>query len=261
LKNNGQVIGGIIMKTKNNKNKIKKKTSVVIFVTIFSFALLGYIFINTENFTVKDIKIFGQNVLNKEAIIKSANIELDKNIFTYNIGQIENKLKKNPYIKSVNVKRKLPNKLGFNIVEIRETAIIPYMGSFAYIDNNGIILKIDDEITNNSIPIINGINLKDAIIGEKLDSGDKKLSSNIISLLNDCSKNDIGSEIEKIQINNKKDITIYTKRGIIVDFGEIENMNYKFSSLNQVLTDLQTKGINSGTVDLSYNKYAIYKPN
>ncbi|HSQ34216.1 MAG TPA: FtsQ-type POTRA domain-containing protein [Peptostreptococcaceae bacterium] len=249
------------MKRKKDKNKIKKKTSVVIFVTIFSFALLGYIFINTENFTVKDIKIFGQNVLNKEAIIKSANIELDKNIFTYNIGQIEKKLEKNPYIKNVDVKRKFPNELIFNIVEIRETAIIPYMGSFAYIDNNGIILKIDDEITNNSIPIINGINLEDAMIGSKLDTGDKKLSSNIINLLNDCNKNDISSEIQKMQINNKKYITIYTKRGIVVDFGEIKNINYKFSSLNQVLIDLQTKGINSGTVDLSYNKYAIYKPN
>lgn len=248
------------MKLKKDKNKIKRKTSVVIFVTIFSFALLGYIFINTENFTVRDIKIFGQNVLDKETIIKSANIELDKNIFTYNIGQIEKKLEQNPYIKNVDVKRKLPNELIFNIVEIRETAIIPYMGSFAYIDNNGIILKLDDEITNDSIPIVNGINLKDAIIGEKLDTGDKKLSSDIINLLNDCSKNDISSEIQKMQINNKKDITIYTKRGIVVDFGEIKNINYKFSSLNQVLTDLQTKGISSGTVDLSYNKYAIYKP-
>jgi cell division protein FtsQ len=249
------------MKLKRDKNKIKRKTSVVIFVTIFSFALLGYIFINTENFTVRDIKIFGQNVLDKETIIKSANIELDKNIFTYNIGQIEKKLEQNPYIKNVDVKRKLPNELIFNIVEIRETAIIPYMGSFAYIDNNGIILKLDDEITNDSIPIVNGINLEDAIIGEKLDTGDKKLSSDIINLLNDCSKNDISSEIQKMQINNKKDITIYTKRGIVVDFGEIKNINYKFSSLNQVLTDLQTKGISSGTVDLSYNKYAIYKPN
>jgi cell division protein FtsQ len=248
------------MKLKKDKNKIKRKTSVVIFVTIFSFALLGYIFINTENFTVRDIKIFGQNVLDKETIIKSANIELDKNIFTYNIGQIEKKLEQNPYIKNVDVKRKLPNELIFNIVEIRETAIIPYMGSFAYIDNNGIILKLDDEITNDYIPIVNGINLEDAIIGEKLDTGDKKLSSDIINLLNDCSKNDISSEIQKVQINNKKDITIYTKRGIVVDFGEIKNINYKFSSLNQVLTDLQTKGISSGTVDLSYNKYAIYKP-
>jgi len=249
------------MKLKKEKNKIKKKTSVVIFVTIFSFALLGYIFINTENFTVKDIRIFGQNTLNKENIIKSSNMELDKNIFTYNIKQIEKNLRKNPYIKSVDVKRKLPNKLIFNIVEIRETAIIPYMGSFAYIDNNGIILKLEDTITNKSIPVIYGVNIEDAMVGEKIDSGDKKLSSDIINLLKDCSKNEIISEIEKIQINNKKDITIYTNRGIVVDFGEFENTNYKFSALNQVLTDLQTKGIYSGTVDLSYNKYAIYKPN
>ena len=249
------------MKTKKDKNKIKRKTSVVIFVTIFSFAVLGYIFINTENFNVGDIKIFGQNTLTKEDIIKSANIELDKNIFTYNLRKIEKDLETNPYIKNVDVKRKLPNKLVFNIVEVRETAIIPYMGSYAYIDNNGIILKIDDEITNDSIPIVNGVDLKDSIIGQKINTGDKKLSSNIINLLNDCSKNDMSSEIAKIEINNKKDVIIHTKRGIIVEFGEIKNNEYKFSSLNQVLTDLQTKGIDSGTIDLSYNKYAIYKPN
>lgn len=61
-------------------------------------------------------------------------------------------------------------------------------------------------------------------------------------------------------IDYKDGFTLQTKRGISINISSTEELAYKFDVMNEVLTDLQTRGISRGKIQIGDQNYAIYKP-
>ena len=134
---------------------------------LFFFLLLTLgtcFFLKSDFFYLKEVVINNSKYLSKNEVENLLNLEMDKNIFFYNLKNLENKVKANSYIQNCKIKRKLPDKL---IVNIKEKNIIGplYNGkSYCYMDDKGnfideikttkddeIVIYVDYNLSNKSI--------------------------------------------------------------------------------------------------------------
>ena len=136
------------IKVRVKKRKINIKKILIFFFVLILIFLTGYY---VSNLSIKNIYIVGNNILSDKEIIEIAKIEDYPPFLTVSSNEIEDVLKENVYIKDINVKKKLFNKLYIYITE--KKILCMYDGQlifedFSVIDNkykiNGFPLLISD---------------------------------------------------------------------------------------------------------------------
>lgn len=239
---------------------------IFIFVTILT-SILGiilYVLISKGYFDVKNlenIKIQGQIKLREPEILNSSKIELGKNIFSYNTGDIESNLLKNPYIKSAIVKRKFPNSLTISIAERLEFFYVPYMSSYIILDEEGTALKAIQDVSFVDKPIITGIKIKHFSLGSKVQLKNQRDLKRTIDLLNACNSADIVDDISEIKLDESGNIQMYAINNVRVNLGQVSKFSNRMKMLSKILVDIYKKGLLGGVIDMSYDGYPVYRSN
>ena len=180
----------------------------------------------------------------------------DKNIFFYNLKNLENKVKANSYIQNCKIKRKLPDKL---IVNIKEKNIIGplYNGkSYCYMDDKGNFIDEIKTTKDDEIVIYVDYNLSNKSIKFKKESDKKKL----ITLCTKLKEENILMQIKNIDFKNKSVINLKGETGLVVCLKKDNNIEKNVIKLRNVLIDLKNRKEVYGKVDLTYNDYILYSP-
>lgn len=128
------------------KNKIKMIPLIIAFVSILVIALLGYLLTLIK---ISNIYIKGNTYINDQEIIEQAKLENYPSFIKTSTNTIKKRIKKNPYVKSVSVKKKL-----FSTIEIKIEEKTPL---FRKDDNKLLVLDDGTEVDDNSkytVPIL-----------------------------------------------------------------------------------------------------------
>jgi len=245
-------------KNKKRINKVNNSKVVVIFSFLLIIVILLYTVLNSQMLNSKNIEIKGNKYVKSEDIIKILDIKDDKNIFRYNINNMEKILLTNNYIDKVKIKRKLPNTLSINIIE-KEIAANLYNGNiYCYIDKNGTFIdKFDKDNKDNNIIKVN-INYN-LINSQNIKFNNKENEKSLLYLLEYIKEESIYKKIKSIDMTNANTINIYTKDDINIFLNKDEELKYNISRVATILSDLQNKNQNGGELDLSTGKYALYR--
>ena len=137
-------------KKKRKKKKINKKV-----LGFFSILLLiiGIIVaaLTAPIFNITEIQVKGNSKVATNTIISLSGLKSGENIFKFN-SSIEQKIKENRYIDTVQVSRKLPGTVNIKVEEREVKYQINLINSYVYIDKNGYILENASEKKN--VPVI-----------------------------------------------------------------------------------------------------------
>lgn len=243
---------------KKNKCKLNKRGKFAIYAFILLVILFIYICISSSIFELKQIDVDGNSKITKSDIIKIGDIETGKNIFKYNLNDVEKKLLVNPYIKYVKVSRKFPDKLVITIKENSEYAIIKEGASYIYIGENGLVLSEQKDIKNKNIPLVSGIEIKNKKLNIKIKINSDK-SNYIILAIDTLKKNNMSRKIESIKINkNKMYMKTDDNTNIVLKIDE--DIEYNINRLKAILVDLKSSNKKGGNIDLTSKEQAIYSP-
>lgn len=243
---------------KKNKCKLNKRGKFAIYAFILLVILFIYICISSSIFELKQIDVDGNSKITKSDIIKIGDIETGKNIFKYNLNDVEKKLLVNPYIKYVKVSRKFPDKLVITIKENSEYAIIKEGASCIYIGENGLVLSEKKDIKNKNIPLVSGIEIKNKKLNTKIKINSDK-SNYIILAIDTLKKNNMSRKIESIKINkNKMYMKTDDNTNIVLKIDE--DIEYNINRLKAILVDLKSNNKKGGNIDLTSKEQAIYSP-
>ncbi|TDT69860.1 cell division protein FtsQ [Hypnocyclicus thermotrophus] len=136
------------------------KKFIPIFILFIIFYNI-YFFYNSDYFLIKDIQIMGKNELLKNDIIEKLDILKSKNIWKIDIEKLKELILKDVRIEKLDIKRKIPDKLIFEIEEKKPFIYVEYKGRILVSDKNGIIFSIYKEISNEDLAIIKLTNLED----------------------------------------------------------------------------------------------------
>lgn len=244
---------------KKNKKRINTSKVVIIFSLILIVVIVLYTSLNSGIFNSDNIEIEGNKYVESEYIIKALEVNNNKNIFRYNIKDMEEILLNNKYIDKVEIKRLLPNTLKVSIIEKEIVANLYNEEIYCYIDKEGnFIDEIDENNKDNEVITVH-------IDYNKTDSQEIKFKNEenkkrLLYLLEYIKEEGIYKKIDNIDMTKPNSINMGTKEDINILLNSDEELKYNISRLAMILADLQNKKQKVGEIDLSTGKYALYRP-
>ena len=244
---------------KKNKKRINTSKVVIIFSLILIVVIVLYTSLNSGIFNSDNIEIEGNKYVESEYIIKALEVNNNKNIFRYNIKDMEEILLNNKYIDKVEIKRLLPNTLKVSIIEKEIVANLYNEEIYCYIDKEGnFIDEIDENNKDNEVITVH-------IDYNKTDSQEIKFKNEenkkrLLYLLEYIKEEGIYKKIDNIDMTKPNSINMSTKEDINILLNSDEESKYNISRLAMILADLQNKKQKGGEIDLSTGKYALYRP-
>lgn len=233
-------------KNKKKKKETKKKRiikKILKWTTIIIVLLVALVlFIMSPLFNVTEVIVIGNNGVTTETIISLSQIEIGGNIYKTSKEIIRKGIKENAYIESVEVRRKLPNKIELEVKERKTSYMVEYGGSYIYINNQGYILEVANEMLD--VPIIEGCttNTEELQVGNRLNKEDLTRLEMILKIMESKESNEILEKINRINIEDKQNYTLkMEEEKKTVYLGSASNLSSRMLYLKAVLED--TKGL------------------
>ncbi|AGB41700.1 cell division septal protein [Halobacteroides halobius DSM 5150] len=229
-----------------------KQTILIMIGLLIVLATVNIIYSNY--FQIREIKIIGNHLLSDQYVLNYSKVNKKDSIFAIDPENIEDKLLKLSQLKSVEVRRDLPNIVVIEIQERRPIAIIPFQSSYQVIDAQGWILEVSNNLFNWNLPLITGVNIK---AQEKRIN----LSGNIeiaISYLSKLSKKTL-VEITEVHVTSQGQFLLFLKQGGEVKLGNKFDIERKAKMLDLIYQDVKSRNLDVEYIDLRSKGNAFLK--
>ena len=226
----------ILKKKKRIKLMLKFTALLIIIIAGIIFALVSPIF------NIKEIDVSNNEQIKTETIVSLSQLNLGQNIFKFNKNKVNKNIKTNAYIESIEIKRKLPNKVQIQIEERKQEYNVEFLNGYAYINTQGYILQISEE--KQALPTIQGISTPDEQIveGNRLNSEDLEKLEVIIQIMNICKNYELDSKITNIDISTKDEYTLYLEEEKkTIYLGDKSNLSNKMLYVQVIIEENRGK--------------------
>lgn len=251
--------------TQKQQEIAKKKRRIIFrFVKWTSLLILliggGIYFLLSPFFNIKSITIIGNEKIATDEIVSLSGIQLEENIFKVSSSKVEQAIKTNAYIESVQIKRKLPETIEIQIIEREPSYILTLGNAYIYMNTQGYLLEISKEPLK--LPVITGFLTPEEQIqeGNRLCAEDLQRLSSVIQIVDSANNNEIRKLITKIDISDKQDYVLELKsEKKNIHIGDTSNLSTKMLYVKTILEKEKKKeGDIYVNTDLS-NKGAIFR--
>ncbi len=246
------------MRAKRESNKVSKTGKVrfiwniTAFIVVFS-ALAIVVFISLSkiksSFLIKNIVFYGNKHLTDDELKALAGIQGKESLVTTSGEKVSLKLLKSPWVKSVSVRKELPDTLAVLIEEVTPFALLDMQGRLFIINDRGNLLE---ELKNDPVPFLPVIKANPY----NRDDG----FSEALSLAK--SMNDLGFSSERNQIeivvSKPQELTAVID-GTLVKVGSGEYRK-KLERLLELEGEIKRKDIPVDFIDLRFENRVVVKP-
>ena len=242
--------------TERKKKKIKR---IIKWTTIFLLIIGGFIFVLVSPiFNVIEIQVANNNQIVSETIVSLSKLQIGQNLFRFNKNKVEKNIKTNPYVESVNIKRKIPNKIEISVEERNRNFNVEFLNGYAYINNQGYILEISEQKLD--LPVIQGVSTEQEQIveGNRLITQDLEKLETVIKIMDICKNYELDKKVSSINIENKDNYIIYMEEEKkTIYLGDDSNLSNKMLYVPTILQENQGK---EGTIYLNGDLNDNFKP-
>lgn len=229
--------------------------SVLTFIILLTiFLVLNF---KTNFFCLTNQKVTGIKVLTKEQILLASGVKSDDNIFITSSKTLAKNIEKHPYVKTAKVSKRLPNTIQIQVQEREEFVEIRQEDFFVYIDEDGRVLKAVTEKIERELPILEGLAVKKSTTGEVIEFQEKVEIQKIISLMTALKSKGLENQIKKIAFKANFNVEINLEH-LKVAFGELDDIQYKVSFLDEILKKLEEKGLEKGVLHFDKGKNPVF---
>jgi Cell division septal protein len=236
------------------KKKRKKKHYLLRFIILVAFVTGMYFFFTSSLFDIQKITVENNSYYTAEQVISLAGAKTGENLFEASLSQMKEKLLSDPYIKNVKLKRRLPGEVIIIVSERKEDAAVTYGNQFVVIDSEGMVLKKTD--TAPKVTLLSGLTVKNMTPGAPVKVEENAELTDTLKLIKTVKKQDLF--FKKIEIS-KLMVKAYINDQLVC-VGAPEDIMNNMDSLQEVLYDLYTKGIERGMIKMGSDKYFSFSP-
>ncbi len=202
-------------------------------------------FLRSSYFRVSQVQILNGQRVGKAEVLKWADINPAANVFTLNLKEISKKIEAHPWIRSVRITRRLPNKLIIVVSERKPVALLKKKKLF-FFDSEGVLFKEVRPGDEFDYPVITGV---------------ERPVQEIYRLLEMSGQSQIlpGSRISEIHMDKDQGLTFYTTGETIqVKLGR-GDLSRKWSRLETILKNTRKRELLPQTIDLDYKDLAVVR--
>lgn len=236
------------------KKKRRKKRYILKFFILLMLIAGIYMFLTSSIFDIKSIVVNDCRYHTKEQILEKSKVKIGDNMFKLSIRKASAELLKEPYIKEAVIKRKPPSMVEISIVERREFATVLLGKKYVTIDPDGMILSKSEVVP--AVPLIEGIKIEKAKIGQALIAESNSRYSSIMSVLRSAEENEIAVKKIKVDSSNLK-VYVFDSLYFV---GTPKNLNKNMKNISKVLRNMATQNIVRGTLKVTGGNTFPYSP-
>ena len=125
--------------------------------TVTSLVIYGYCsLLSASYFGVRETSVRGCKELTEKDVLNLASIRPSQNILAVNAEAITDKVKKNPWVKDVQVGREFPKRLVIEVQERTAVALLKKDNSFYLLDLDGVAFKKLENSDESDLPALTG---------------------------------------------------------------------------------------------------------
>lgn len=238
------------------KRKRRKKRYLLRFLLFVLLCIGVYYVLHLDYFNVNGIIVAGNKEVADEEILKLSELQTGDNIFDIRPFFAERRIKKNLYIESVDVKRKLPDKIEIVVTECSGRAQFVMGKKYVVTDNDGRVLEIAGE--ERKATLIEGVEVEKAKLDKTISVKQKAIYENAMELVAVTEAGDL--YFKKVKISSR-DVEAYVYDGLVCK-GKYQHMLdcIESGALKAVVFDLYQKGIENGVINIGSNNYCSFTP-
>jgi cell division septal protein FtsQ len=271
------------MKHDFNKNKRKRtrhfkkknKKSLKFLVPFTKLALkaamvAGFIFLSgvalkalyknfqkVEYFYVKKMVFKGCEKSKESDLYKLSGLDEKTSMISLDLNKLSRNIQRHPWVKSVSVKKQLPDRIMVGINE-REPVAMVNLDNLYYVDSGSVVFKRLEKGDSTDFLVITGLTQEEAFSD---DEDDKALLSDALSLIEMLKERKTFSDkdISEINLDSVRGITLFTYNGAMpIKVGH--NFSHdRFNKLLRVMKELKKKSLLAEYIDIDYDKKVVVK--
>ncbi|MBR6646659.1 MAG: FtsQ-type POTRA domain-containing protein [Clostridia bacterium] len=245
------------MARKKKRKKHRKILSKVFVLLLLAISAVS-VTLTTPAFKIKAVTVEGNSKIKAETIKAASEITENYNIFRISTHRAEKNIAEMPYIHSVQVKRRLPDKIIIKVEESKISGYIKTDKNLVGIDKYG---KVVETLPLKAKPdeyIITGIKLKKSVPGEKILVDEKQNTDIILLYMETFEKQGISGNLKEVFIKSSADTGFVTKNGLTVKLGGTDGLEYKTKYYKRVLEEIKEE---DGVLDLTSTDKALFHAN
>ncbi|HEY2144044.1 MAG TPA: FtsQ-type POTRA domain-containing protein [Candidatus Udaeobacter sp.] len=149
-------------------------------------------FFENADYQLRTIELQTDGTLQREQILKEANLHEGENIFSVNLGRVRDNLQRLPQVDDVEVVRKLPREIDIHVIERKPVAWItgdkqisdPFVSDAAFlVDARGVLMREKKLLPEYlGLPLISGCSSESLEAGKVVESLEAKTALELLRL-------------------------------------------------------------------------------
>ncbi len=196
---------------------------------------------------VGDVRVFGNEALTKEDILFDGGITPPVNVFQISTSDLAERLQKDVRVASVEVVRTFPLYVDVKIAERKPIAVMQEDFGYAFLDGAGVVIRTGSVIRGMEVPMITGVKLGNALLGDTVRQEPVQLALQFLSSL---SAEGLRT-FSEINIGNEENLVAYTRDGIAVRLGDGSSMSERAALAENMVSDVKVRGLSVEYIDAS----------
>lgn len=245
------------LKRQKKKRKRKLFFRTFLLLVVLGIALFVIAFL-TPWFNIAEITVTGNEQVLTDSIIAQSGIYPGNNIFKVSTSHANAQISSMPYVKSVTVKRQLPNKIHIEVQESHMAAYLPYGGGYVILDEAGKVLSLEQTAPEGYMQIM-GCELKEFKIGQKIKVDADEKFDIILLYIGEFERAQMLGKVTQLDVTNTVDVKFKYEDRLEVFCGESSNLSRKLLTFAEVANN-QLSPNARGEIDLRTEGKAYYRP-
>lgn len=210
-----------------------RRRQIIITVSVIIVVIAGATqLLRSGVFKVKSVDIAGNKYVSPVKIVETCGVNENTNLLRVPTGKLQAKIEKDPWVKSVVVKRSLPSTLKIVVDERVPRALISHTGKFYLVDEEMFIIAERQYAEGIDVPIITDLPVGKIKVGRNLLNGSLENAMNCLKEMNPAFQ----KSINLVSASSIDKLTLYNKDNVEILFGSAENAEDKNKILDTIIS-------------------------
>ena len=231
------------------EKRLRPLHALVLLVFVMSLStVIALICFHLKMFDITEIEITGTNKVTEKEVLKRSGLRKNESTIFFREKEIEEEIKKCPWISEVTIKRHIPHKVTIHITEATPYwLVVGEDGEVLYMSVTGEILGKANFEYGLDFPLLvgNGISNSD-LLGKALEIRRLAMDSDLLNL----------KEISEIHLDTVYGISVFTTDKRRIDFGS-GNITEKWYKMEKIMKYTRTINLVEQYINISSEKQGI----
>jgi cell division protein FtsQ len=197
------------------------------------------------------VLIEGNDKMTNASVLRVCGVGTYVNVIQLSPSAMQDKLSHDLRVAEVSVSRELPATIRISLGERKAAAVMTTMYGFAYVDKNGVVISLEQQIKGVSVPLMTGKKMDTVLLGDTIT--DDSIRAALAYL--DSLSPEILRNIAEINVGNPNKITAYTNDSIPIRLGNGDDPAERAKVTEELLQEVQ-----SNRLDVQYIDSDIHAP-